>query len=161
MKTYDIYAKQNGKWQRKGIQGEPTLPEYDGTVIIEKAESVLGLRRFKETITPILLSEEPSSAEEYYNANFIEVEPVYNPVTDTNSVASYIYGYTPIYSVDGGVTLRLVAKMSLGEDMNIDNAMYMAVNVRVIPEGFEATVISTANTAVNEWVLANTEGVSV
>lgn len=39
MKTYDIYAKQNGKWQRKGIQGEPTLPEYDGTVIIEKAES--------------------------------------------------------------------------------------------------------------------------
>lgn len=39
MKTYDIYAKQEGKWQRKGIQGEPTLPEYDGTVIIEKAES--------------------------------------------------------------------------------------------------------------------------
>ena len=39
MKTYDIYAKQNGKWQRKGIQGEPTLPEYDGTVIIEKANT--------------------------------------------------------------------------------------------------------------------------
>jgi hypothetical protein len=38
MKTYDIYAKQNGKWQRKGIQGDPTLPEYDGTVVIEKAE---------------------------------------------------------------------------------------------------------------------------
>ena len=32
--------------------GEET-PYYDGTVIIEKAESALGLRRFKETLTPI------------------------------------------------------------------------------------------------------------
>lgn len=39
----------NGGFVKYSLGGTP-LPEYDGAVIIEKAESVLGLRRFKETI---------------------------------------------------------------------------------------------------------------
>lgn len=39
-KFYDVYAKEKGSWVRKGkLEGGSTLPEYDGTVIIEKAES--------------------------------------------------------------------------------------------------------------------------
>lgn len=36
------------------VLNAPHMYNYDGTVIIEKAESVLGLRRFKETVEPIV-----------------------------------------------------------------------------------------------------------
>ena len=75
MKTYDIYAKQNGKWQRKGIQGEPTLPEYDGTVIIEKAIPTIkaGTYKFKDIVEPISTL---NSMEELTSGDFIERHPL-------------------------------------------------------------------------------------
>ena len=137
MKTYDIYAKQNGNWQRKGIQGEPTLPEYDGTVIIEKAESVLGLRRFKNII------EKPSFTEanvEYtmtFDGDTANCTQIKVGLFNENEVLIYVNDITPIYVYSFTQALW-------------GNEQYKTINI-----------ISCEDETAKAWLLANTEGVSV
>jgi hypothetical protein len=133
MKTYDIYAKQNGKWQRKGIQGEPTLPEYDGTVIIEKAESVLGLRRFKDTIDIVSLADENTDHQFRFSCQGTEYEQFYLDEDDNGLFLSYGYENPVYYNSSGWVN---------DDDKTIN-------------------VLEPVYDFLEEWLLANTEGVSV
>ena len=111
-------------------------------------ESVLGMRRFKETIMSIPLSEEFSSAEECYNANFIEIESVF-------AGGNTLYGFTPYFSVDGDSIC--VFKLTLGEEIQDSGFMYIRGSGNL--GGVEVAVIATANATVDEWLLANTEPV--
>ena len=154
MKTYDIYAKQNGKWQRKGIQGGGELPEYDGTVIIEKA-GVRGWRRFKPSMAV-------ASSEVF---------------TDNTNTAFEQYGFSisPITFEEAGVTITGLSCL-----LNFNNQDVIGEGVLTYIEGdigigaiaqtltYLSTlgidtfnVTATNNSTVDEWLLANTEGVSV
>lgn len=155
MKTYDIYAKQNGKWQRKGIQGEPTLPEYDGTVIIEKAESVLGLRRFKETVTPI--SEYIGTGIDIEELNAFceplsfDIEPIEGVYLEDATYTKMTCVYTATIEGETFLAYGLYAgDLWIGDDLS-----------NPVEPITQFNILSTANSTVDEWLLANTEGVSV
>ena len=139
MKTYDIYAKQNGKWQRKGIQGEPTLPEYDGTVIIEKAESVLGLRRFKETIDLDTLPDLGGASG--IIADFTCQDIAYATMVEVG--------------MDGDTYLCYYTSDSTRVDAYSITTGWQDEAYRLI------NVISCEDETAKAWLLANTEGVSV
>lgn len=139
-----------GGFVKYSLGGTP-LPEYDGTVIIEKAESPLGLKKFNDTLTYIVLSEQPSSTE-YYNSNYITITPK-NIETGDGSIATF-YGFTPLYIVDG--VIGVMADVQIGS--------LRLITPMTNPHGLEGEtfeVLSVANDTVAEWLLANTEGVSV
>lgn len=142
------------------VLNAPNIYNYDGTVIIETAESPLGLKRLKENPTPILLDTEPTGGKEYYDTNFIEIEPIYAPPSTDDGFPAWYYGVTPAYSIDGGTTLKSMIKITVGESMS-DNFMYFPTNLSSISGTLEFNILAVANNTVAEWVLANTEGVSV
>jgi hypothetical protein len=131
------------------------LEEYDGTVIIEKAESVLGLRRFKESIIPFgdlagddVFDEEFSTIK--YNENYFTIAPV----SDDKSI---IHGLTPIYNINGSDFFYVDY-----EETVLDYRIITPAPALNIVENLGTfNVLSTANSRVDEWLLANTEGVSV
>lgn len=166
MKTYDIYAKQNGKWQRKGIQGEPTLPEYDGTVIIEKLNA-LGWRRFNDTLTPI---------ETDYD--------LFGGISDTETLFNNLYnefGFSvkfeeefegEVYTLEFKMTCLLKVSQAdynviwIETDTGERAAVYEGIgnpSVESLLNEFnrQLPISSTSSATVDEWLLANTEGVSV
>lgn len=163
MKTYDIYAKQNGKWQRKGIQGEPTLPEYDGTVIIEKA-GVLGLRRLKPSdelqifITETIPSAGSLYMEEVFNRGYFTVETVQNGETQTLKIS-------PLNSVtfeDTGETIQcVILESQYNETTTIHTPMTLDNLIEYGWFELDLNIVAFSNADVEQWLLANTEGVSV
>lgn len=138
------------------IKAGEELPEYDGTVIIEKAESVLGLRRFKETMSNI---EPPTDFTEegftnFYNNNSISIE------TLVLSEKEELYGFTPPFEAEGAI----YSIIYYNNDTTIEGG-----DILILPYDFETlkswftefTVTATNNSTVEQWLLANTEGVSV
>lgn len=133
-----------------------TLPEYDGTVIIEKAESVLGLRRFKETVTPI--SEYIGTGTDIEGlASFCEqlsfdIEPIEGVYIEDATFTKMTCVFTAI--VDGETLL--VYGLYMGDDFWVADDLSNPVEPIT-----QFNILSTSNATVDEWLLANTEGVSV
>jgi hypothetical protein len=154
MKTYDIYAKQEGKWQRKGIQGEPTLPYYDGTVIIEKAESVLGLRKlsFPVDVSTVGSMTDENDIADIYNQYYCEFEPI----TLMGFVCvgvSAMWSYTDIM---GDTEPAFIIRTDSGY-MRCDLSFALENGI----EGLVVNITYCNNKTMEKWLLANTEGVSV
>ena len=125
-------------------------PLYDGTVVIEKAESVLGLRRFKENLSVYGTYSVNETFEETYNKGFVTIEAIILG-TDT------LYGFTPLYTgSDGAQNFVIDYKSSMGERVFVNMPAEFFLQVFN-----EFNVLSTSNSTVDEWLLANTEGVSV
>ena len=138
--------------------GEET-PYYDGTVIIEKAESVLGLRRFKslDTINAVDISDKSydETIIDDYAFNITEISFTVEDVTLTISKISCMLHWVLGYGEVGDYIF--------GYD-NGDIGHWILIGIRGLEmnEAFnQFNVLSTANTTVDEWLLANTEGVSV
>ena len=142
----------NGGFVKYSLGGTH-LPEYDGTVIIEKAESgVLGLRRFKESVENIT------------TVNAMD--------GDINTLMSE-YGFT----IEAQNTIDMISCVFYYAGASVGGASVQAVAYRYIEDGaysyffvsleefLEAlptfNVTSIPNATVDEWLLANTEGVSV
>ena len=136
-------------------KGGGETPYYDGTVIIEKAESVLGLRRFKESVTPITRASSTTN-EEFFNTYGFEIEPIVIEGT-TLSGFSVIWGI--ISAETGELLLRTTCKVEMNNATSYENLEYPAGLTEIGISEF--TVTATANATVDEWLLANTEGVSV
>ena len=117
-------------------------PEYDGTVIIEKAESVLGLRKFKETIDTNLygswLFNLSTNNEEFFGIMSEDMGKIW--FVDEN------YEAVLMYDDESG--------WEDGFDRIINIKTYPTVPDELIDMGI------TVETLI-EWLLANTEGVSV
>ena len=152
------------------VLNAPNIYNYDGTVIIEKAESVRGLRRFKETVEPIVkltydefVSLQTNGGADFYSNYGFEIEVV----QDTSE---------PQYSYDG---LSCIGMVEVGEEDEIFQ-MYFLVIKNGITNDTEKTFaypvvdldgfgnfeqlqqFNITNTnGLDEWLLANTEGVSV
>ena len=131
----------NGGFVKYSLGGTH-LPEYDGTVIIEKAESVLGLRRFKESVTPYLTITSEDELPSFYTEHYFDIPTL----GDINRMTPCVVGDGEICVVVGNET----------EPLNV--MTLFDVNL-YFPDGFE--ILSTSNSTVDEWLLANTEGVSV
>jgi hypothetical protein len=125
------------------ITGGGGAPYFDGTVIIEKAESVLGLRRFKESVTPYTTLSTQEEILSFYATNYFTISPDYDGY---NRLSIAFLG-------DGQVWICV----GVGDEMSTLNTLstYLEFN----PNGIN--ILSTANSTVDEWLLANTEGVSV
>lgn len=115
---------------------------YDGTVIIEKAESVLGLRRFKGVLT----------STDSVNAN---VDYTVNGITYNKIIADF----------DGGIYCVIFQNT---ETESVAYAYFSeAVAEQDIVKGWQneayrdTNVISCDDETAKAWLLANTEGVSV
>lgn len=123
---------------------------YDGTVIIEKAESVLGLRKLKADFTPIEITDDTLTAEQLFT--------MYGMTIDTGDTGN---GVTCIFN-NAIVGLMCVARHSVDGETKYMELLDEGVDELVdawVNDGIE--IITTNNTTVNEWLLANTEGVSV
>lgn len=133
------------------VLNAPNIYNYDGTVIIEKANSVLGLRRFKDSVTEIdTIDTSGDEFETLIEPYSFSIEPF---VSDDLTVSKMTCAFN-IY--DGTET----AGPYVG--LYFDNAGWEAVPFTTANE-FIGTfnITSTANSTVDEWLLANTEGVSV
>jgi hypothetical protein len=100
------------------------VAEYDGTVVIEKAESGLGLRRFKDTMSNI---EPPTDFTEegftnFYNNNSISIE------TLVLSEKEELYGFTPPFEAEGDI----YTIMYYNDDTTIEGG-----DIRILPYPFE------------------------
>ena len=149
----------NGGFVKYSLGGTP-LPEYDGTVIIEKAESVLGLRRFIDTPD---LSQSTDG-----NPYTVEV-----PFTSNNIECLGIFVITigTISDTVTGEPLRLIAYIPTtyaSEDdliyvySTLDTTSISATLPLIKGWQDEAyRTIALPDDTTNEWLLANTEGVSV
>ena len=129
---------------------------YDGTVIIEKAESVLGLRRFKDTYTPFA-DVEDGTDEAFYNENHFDITPIEN--------SDIVYGMSPIVNLiseEYGPIPAIILDYynSSSDTRSITGLPLLAIGGDLTFFG-DVNVLSTSNTSVYEWLLANTEGVSV
>ena len=125
-----------------------TLPVYDGTVVIEKAESVLGLRRFKESMSNVDISN-MTSLENLFEAYGFVIE-------DVEVEEGYFVNALTCTFVEQGET-------RVGARGNYDGGSELVVIPLTDLVSLISTfnVLSTANSTVDEWLLANTEGVSV
>jgi hypothetical protein len=153
MKTYDIYAKQNGKWQRKGIQGDPTLPEYDGTVIIEKANTIkAGTYRFKNVLSVIPYSEidEESYVIGIYPLAFSSNGYNWEKIIFYMSLTEYYMEYSNEDESD-----TWLAYSSDRDNLNEGQWDEEGMQTITIPKDI------IANATFYEWFNSNTEGVSV
>lgn len=143
--------------------GGTHLPEYDGTVIIEKGESVLGLRRYIDLATAEPINDTPLE---------------YASEATEDILAPYIYDIESIILTDGEVVpaTQMTTLLSMNNATNtgtINIVMFkvegnwMGILQSVLDTdyavfiGMKYNVLSTANATVDEWLLANTEGVSV
>ena len=162
----------NGGFVKYSLGGTP-LPEYDGTVIIEKAESVLGLRRFKESVVPDgndydvgkLVGNE-SYIQNVWDTSFIEINPITKTIEDiTVTVLGFTTFFVSTNSAYPDSPLTLVkTHVSEGDKILFFTTSFAEIisGTEILPSlanGFD--VLSTANSTVDEWLLDNTEGVSV
>ncbi len=141
----------NGGFVKYSLGGTH-LPEYDGTVIIEKAESVLGFRRFKEgLVTPTVFDTiSADNVSDFYTNNLIKISEIsVNDITFNE--------FTPLVNFDGTelIIVGYNGEVVEGTPFSNFNAILILNNEGVF------NVISTTNSTVDEWLLANTEGVSV
>ncbi len=138
-------------------EGGGETPYYDGTVIIEKAESVFGLRRFKETVDTVGSFEftEVTDYSAYLNEYDFDIEPIVDETADgTEYITKLSCAYTVLLG-DGETYACTLAKV----EENGNTVIAPIPISRLLEETFN--ILSTANSTVDEWLLANTEGVSV
>ena len=145
------------------ITGGDTTPYYDGTVIIEKAESVLGLRRFKENLTPIEHNSAVTDQWGYF-AVYADLHFDIEPVT-IDELGITVYGMTPLVNFTDNNSSTDYPKMVISATASDGSTERTVMSVDFSNgngvAGLVVNVLSTANATVDEWLLANTEGVSV
>lgn len=151
----------NGGFVKYSLGGTH-LPEYDGTVIIEKADSVLGLRKWKSEVNSITSFHGSTSSdeiEEWSENNHYSITPT---TIDMEGTSFTVSAFTPLFDYvnNGGEVIGNGFNCYIGNDTN----GYMWIGLGTIEQVAEIipsfNVISTTNTTVDEWLLANTEGVS-
>lgn len=144
----------NGGFVKYSLGGTH-LPYYDGAVIIEKAESVLGLRKFKSSMT-------------------VASSEVFTDNTDT-AFEQYGFSISPITFEEAGITITGLSCL-----LNFNNQDVIGEGVLTYIEGdigigaiaqtltYLSTlgidtfnVTATNNSTVDKWLLANTEPVDV
>lgn len=124
-----------------------TTPYFDGEIIIEKAqEGVLGLRRFKESVNSITAVETIDNTSLTLNYG-IAIEPIYIEDDDLT-----IQGFTCVYDYNSTQYTTIILAEGSFFEIPFENLTFYVS---------EFTVIESSNTTVDEWLLANTEGVSV
>ena len=136
---------ENGVLVFKTIEASASYPTYDGTVVIEKANSVLGLRRFNTNTPSVFTSITEGELFEFYSNNIIKM----NDFTDGGVT---INEFTPLFDLEGEEII------AFGYDGEIVDGLPFSDFAALIGT---FNVLSTSNSTVDEWLLANTEGVSV
>lgn len=137
-----------------------TLPYYDGTVVIERAESVIGLRKLNEIVEVVgslacVLGE--SLSEDLLNEYGFDIEPIVEETADgTESITKLSCAYNVTFTV-GEVETTMICVLAKVEENEQSNIFPIPVEEL---SGTNFNVLSTANSTVDEWLLANTEGVS-
>lgn len=132
---------------------------YDGTVIIEKA-GVRGLRRFKDILTPDENASYDGENSEELLANYgINITPIIKDGVAVSKISAFIK-YTPEYSSGGENDGVIVARMVADDGTTIVRGVSYPGVLEMLGTN-TIDVLSTANNTVDEWLLANTEGVSV
>ena len=130
--------------------GEET-PYYDGTVIIEKAESVLGLRRFKESVNSvksISIADPPEVYQEFYNTNSFDIEPI---TFEGETITKMCCAFTSVES--GEAIIPIFSPTFDWGPLPISELTELGLTI------FTAT--STANNKVDEWLRNNTEPINL
>lgn len=132
-------------------------PYFDGTVIIEKAESVLGLRRFKDIMTTI--NNEPfpydTTDEEVINPYSFDVEGVIEIFDEIIQVTKMTCLLNVTNALGTGTLYALYFYYNDEWGM-----VYFEGQGWTFPELNIPFTITSTN-GYDEWLLANTEGVSV
>jgi hypothetical protein len=131
------------------VAGDAT-PYFDGEIIIEKAqEGVLGLRKLNDVLSIITVEESSNvvTNEELFNNYGFSIEPITIEGTQVIGLSCYFY-YAPTEA-----KFFLVKTDTDYFEFPIENIYGAGLN--------QFTVTSTNSTTVDEWLLANTEGVSV
>ena len=164
--TTDPILRDDFASEISSITGGEETPEYDGTVIIEKA-GVRGLRRFKdrvESITTIQVTKNTDVEQlgrSIFNQYGFDIELISVPTIEGFNLV----GMSCLVNVDRsqmgieGITQGIAYAL-----LNDDNSVSYTFNIdyEIFLELHEQfTVTKTANATVAEWLLANTEGVSV
>ena len=157
--TSEPILRDNFASEIESISVGSTLPYYDGTVVIEKAESVLGLRKFKSILNfnGIIVV---NGIEEF--SPFIQHEPNQITIDVVNIGGNNVSKLIPYHFSDAeGVSLLGIATLTVDGELGDDvyNELFGAVDIDHIT-GVTIDVIS-CGTNVEQWLLANTEGVSV
>ena len=154
----------NGGFVKYSLGGTP-LPEYDGTVIIEKADSVLGLRRI---ITNNLSSNLGTFAFDFTTemnideemADYIGIEAGLVTITCDALTVEY-------YSEERGNALLyncVSSSPDLSSAISFPYSQYVWNEAEGFSNGEEMSyinVIKCEDETAKAWLLANTEGVSV
>ena len=121
----------------------------NGVLKIQKSNSVLGLRRFNESVTPYatITSDEMS---EFYSNNVIKISDIYIENTDFT-----LNEFTPLVNLDGTELILVGYNGEMFDGATFEDFMY---SIETYGNN-TINVLSTANTTVDEWLLANTESV--
>ena len=142
------------------------IPAYDGAVVIGNDGSVLGLRRIRDSWFT------------NYITNVGELDRITNGEQLISIYSLYGFEIEPFEATFKGVTgtlLGLTTTFAYYESENTPNSIEWIVRVVINGQEMIATtdastftdivsqfnITSTSNSTVDEWLLANTEGVSV
>lgn len=131
------------------------------TASATNTESVLGLRRFKENLTPIehnmAVTDQWGYFSVYVDLHF-DIEPV---IIDELGIT--VYGMTPLVNFTDNNSSTDYPKMVISATASDGSTERTAMSVDFsngnIIVGLVVNVLSTANSTVVEWLLANTEPV--
>lgn len=138
--------------------GGEALPEYDGTVIIEKANSGLRLRRFKETITSEGLMTLTTEDE---MVSYIEDVKARIYISEISLAGGQIIYIVPLYlEAEGMSILQVIGYTANNEGYMLEQSLNGTTSGGNLLDGVSVNVLS-CGANVEAWLLANTEGVSV
>ncbi|MBQ8245851.1 MAG: hypothetical protein IJZ42_01845 [Lachnospiraceae bacterium] len=150
-KLYDV-----GNGPIWNVGGTATNPDEGGSGAggTGDEDSVLGLRRFNDSVTNYIEApaDETSGAyENFYNNNFIAIETI-------TLGSEELYGFTPTFEVEG--VAWVVVYFNNNTSIEGGDITYLPMPLNDLKYVVtEFTVTSTANSTVDEWLLANTEPV--
>lgn len=172
-KFYDIYARENGRWKRKGVnQGGIDTPEYDGTVVIEK-DSVLRLRKFKPyaNLTSDYTFKSSDLIQDIVDwsiNNSFEITPLEISIDGGEmTISGFSIPFNFVDNTKGETYISCCAYVGTETDGIVMAPIFASLGdtnlFKELVENYinEFNVISTTNTDVDNWLLTNTEGVSV
>ena len=138
----------NGGFVKYSLGGTH-LPEYDGTVIIEKANKLLGLRRLKENVDVSF------EGETIFYLVFESNGKKFNAIGIENGAIIFIGEISPT-SPPEQVIVGMNGSIVATDYMEIN---IIATSITMEYEGESMTIELSAEG--EQWLLANTEGVSV
>lgn len=152
------------------VLNAPNIYNYDGTVIIEKANSVLGLRRFKDTMTPIetdydLYGGASSNelSDNLFNAFGFSTE---QSIETPNEIIVVTVQFTCLLKVPQAPNNCMWVRASANGDVT-EGVYYEGLGNPTLDDFLNTLdnrtidINYTANSTVDKWLLANTEEVSV